>query len=175
MVIEVKGVMKASMADRVLTTHDRLCVLGFSSPLDREYYSRVINLASDLGVVGRLRVYSGIPRSQLMFLYKHTAALVLLSKYEGFGYPPLEAMAVGTPAIVSDSTLPAKISGQAAVCVRNDEPSQAAEAMKVLAQDSAHRARLSAAGIAHARTFSREWSGQLIRSVHGSCAVPVGG
>lgn len=152
--------------------HRLVCVLGYTASADREYGSQMLSLAAQLGVRDRLQIYSGIARSQVLFLYRHATALLLLSKYEGFGYPPLEAMAVGTPAIVSDSTSLAEVAGPAALCVPNTEPDGAAEAMKRLACDPAYRAELAEAGKAHARQFSRERSGCLILSVLERCAKP---
>jgi glycosyltransferase involved in cell wall biosynthesis len=146
-----------------------VCVLGYFISDNSAYYSEILDLAARLGVRDRLRVYSGLSRAQLVFLYRNATALVLLSKYEGFGYPPLEAMAMGTPAIVSDSTSLAEVAGPGAVCVPYTEPDPAAEAMKRLACDPAYRSELGEAGKAHARQFSRERSGRMIRSILERC------
>lgn len=148
-----------------------VCVLGFFKP-DRDAYSAsVLRLAAGLGVRERLRIYSGISRTELLFLYRHATALVLLSKYEGFGFPPLEAMAEGTPAIVSDSTALAEVAGPGAVCVPNTEPGPAAEAMRRLALDAGYRALMAGRGKARARHFSRERSGRRILQALEYCAA----
>lgn len=151
------------------------CVLGFSSGPDRAHYSQVLDLSTKLGVRNRLRVYTSLPPIQLLFLYKHATALVLLSKYEGFGYPPLEAMAAGTPAIVSDSTALVEVAGPAAICVPNTDPGPAAGAMEKLADDPASRAALGERGVAHARKFSRGQSGRALRSVLERCTWSTNG
>lgn len=158
-------VVRALATIREDVKHDLACVLGFTSELDRRHYAQVLELASRLGVRQRLRVYTGLQPRQLLFLYRQATALVLLSKYEGFGYPPLEAMAAGTPAIVSNSTSLGEVAGPAAVSVANDVPGPAAEAMKKLAGDRAYRARLAEEGKVHAGNFSRERSGRLIRLI----------
>lgn len=160
-------VVRAFAAVSQKIQHKLVCVLGLTSGLDRAHYSQILHLATELGVGNRLRVYTSIPMDQLHFLYKNATALVLLSKYEGFGYPPLEAMAAGTPAIVSDSTALAEVAGPAAVCVPNNDPRPAAEAMEKLATDAAYRAGLAEAGAAHAKKFRREQSGQALRRVLG--------
>lgn len=164
-------VIRAFARIRSQVNHKLICVLGFAGPRDRLLYSELLDLADRLGVRERLQIYSCIPRSELLFLYRNATALVLLSKYEGFGYPPLEAMAVGTPAIVSDSTSLAEVAGPGAVCVPNTEPGPAAEAMKRLACDPLYRAELVEAGKAHARQFSRERSVRLMRSVIERCVA----
>lgn len=146
-----------------------VCVLGFLNPGNSEYYSEILDLAKRLGVRDRLQIYSGIPRSELLYLYRNATALVLLSKYEGFGYPPLEAMAGGTPAIVSNSTALAEIAGPGAVCVPNTEPGPAAEAMKKLACDAEYRAELSGKGKTHALQFSCDRGGRMIREILERC------
>jgi glycosyltransferase involved in cell wall biosynthesis len=163
-------VVRAFAAIRRDVRHRLVCVLGITDDRDRRCYAEILDLAVRLGVRDRLHVYSGLSRAQLLFLYRHATALVLLSKYEGFGYPPLEAMAVGTPAIVSDSTSLVEVAGPAAVCVPNTEPDGAAEAMKRLACDPAYRAWLAEAGRAHARQFTCERSGRMIRSILERCA-----
>lgn len=163
-------VLRALAAIRSTVGHALVCVLGITSALDREHLSKMLDLAVSLGIRDRLRIYTGVPPAQLLYIYRHATALVLLSKYEGFGYPPLEAMAVGTPAIVSDSTALSEVAGSAAVCVPNAEPYAAAEAMKRLACDTAFRAKMSARGKARARQFSAERSIGLISSIVESCA-----
>lgn len=164
-------VIRAFAAVRHDVAHRLVCVVGFTGERDRNHYQEILALAASLGVQERLGVYTGIPREQLLYLYRHAEALVLLSKYEGFGYPPLEAMAVGTPAIVSNSTSLAEVAGPAAICVPNDRPEPTVEAMKRLAWDAAFRTALSEKGKGHARTFSRERSVGLIRAVIESCVA----
>jgi len=152
--------------------HDLVCVLGFTSVLDKEHFSMIMDLASSLGIRHRVRVYTDIPRTQILYLYRHATALLLLSKYEGFGYPPLEAMAVGTPAIVSDSTSLPEVVGSGGICVPNDEPHFTAKAMKQLACNPLFRAEMSQRGKERAQQFSTTKSSSLIRSLIESCAGP---
>ncbi len=165
----IEMVLRALAAIHNNVEHELVCVLGFTSALDREHFSVMMDLASDLGVRHRLRIYTGIPRSQLLYLYRHATALVLLSKYEGFGYPPLEAMAVGTPAIVSDSTALSEIVGQDGICVSNNEPFSAAKAMKKLVHDPAFRAEMSKRGRARAQQFSTAQNSSSMRSLIEGC------
>lgn len=163
-------VLRALAAISQHVEHALVCVLGVTSALDREHLSKMLDLATGLGVQNRLRIYTGIPPAQLLYLYRHATALVLLSQYEGFGYPPLEAMAVGTPAIVSDTTALSEVAGPGAICVPHTEPHPAAEAMKRLACNPAFRAEMSALGRARAQQFSAERSIQSIRSIIENCA-----
>src|SRR5204863_3920794 len=55
-----------------------------------------------------------VPREELVSLLRHAAALVFPSLYEGFGQPPLEAMACGCPVAVSDAASLPEVCGDAA-------------------------------------------------------------
>lgn len=80
-------------------------------------------------------------------------ALVYPSFYEGFGLPPLEAMAVGTPVICSDRGALGETVGNAAWKVNPDKPETIREALEGI---GAERARWSRAGTAWAKGFSWE-------------------
>jgi glycosyltransferase involved in cell wall biosynthesis len=96
-------------------------------------------LAKELGVLQKVEFYSGLKNAELKFLYRNATALFLLSEYEGFGYPPLEAMASGTPAIVSDSTSLAEVVGDAGIQLFHRDADGAAVAMRRLSGDSTYR------------------------------------
>ncbi len=161
----LETVIRALAKIQDLVSHDLVCVLGFRYESDREHHSRMLKLATELGIRQRLRVYSRLSQQEILFLYRRAAALVMLSKYEGFGYPPLEAMAGGTPAIVSDSSSLGEVSGPAAVCVPCMDVVAAAKAMLRVTTDADYRRGLSEAGLRHAARFSREETGRQILSV----------
>ena len=105
-------------------------------------------LASALRARGaKLRGYVGT--EELAELYRGAAALVLPSRHEGFGLPVLEAMASGTPVVISADPALREVAGDAAAASVRD----AIE----------NRARLAAAGIARARMFS--WDETARRTV----------
>jgi glycosyltransferase involved in cell wall biosynthesis len=81
-------------------------------------------------------------------------AAILPSFYEGFGLPPLEAMALGTPVVVSDRASLPEVCGDAAMYVDPDRPASIANALDHLASDPALRESLIAKGRRHVRTFS---------------------
>jgi glycosyltransferase involved in cell wall biosynthesis len=81
-------------------------------------------------------------------------ALVLPSHYEGFGLPPLEAMACGCPAIVSDRASLPEICGDAALYCNPDDADDIAARMLEAATSEATRARLREQGLARAREFT---------------------
>jgi glycosyltransferase involved in cell wall biosynthesis len=90
-------------------------------------------------------------------------ALVYPSLYEGFGLPPLEAMACGTPVITSKTTSLPEVTGGAALLIDPLDEDAIAAAMLRLIADQPLRERLSAMSIEHAskltwdKTASQTW------------------
>jgi len=76
------------------------------------------------------------------------------SLYEGFGLPPLEAMAAGTPALVGDYPAALEVVGDLGLIVDRTNPDDIAEKILQLAQDDRLRQRLAVEGRAHAATFT---------------------
>lgn len=68
--------------------------------------------------------------SKIADWYRHAAALVTASKMEGFGIPPLEAMSVGCPAIVSDIPVFHEVYGDAAIYFNQNDPQDIAKVIK---------------------------------------------
>lgn len=77
-----------------------------------------------------VEVVGSVPNSQIAHWYRHATALVTASKMEGFGIPPLEAMSVGCPAIVSDIPVFHEVYGDAAVYFNQNDPQNIAEVIK---------------------------------------------
>jgi glycosyltransferase involved in cell wall biosynthesis len=103
---------------------------------------------------GRVR-FAGLVDDALLRRYVAWAdALVLPSHYEGFGLPPLEAMACGCPAIVSDRASLPEICGDAALYCNPDDADDIAARMLEAATSEATRARLREQGLARAREFT---------------------
>jgi len=95
-------------------------------------------------------------------LYEHALCLVFPSRYEGFGLPPLEAMACGCPAIVSRAASMPEVCGDAALYCDPDRPDMLAANIRLLATDPALRARLIERGARRARLFSWESSARKL-------------
>ena len=96
-----------------------------------------------------------VPDRDLPALLAGARALLHPSRGEGFGLPPLEAMAVGTPAIVADSAALPDAAGEAAIIASADDPDAWAAAIASL-DDPTIAATRARDGRAHARTFT--WS-----------------
>lgn len=97
-----------------------------------------------------------VPDSQLPDLYRAADAFVYPSLYEGFGLPPLEAMACGCPVISSTRGSLGEIIGDAAVTVDPENAQQMAAQLSRVATDESLREHLQIAGLAQARRF--DWT-----------------
>jgi glycosyltransferase involved in cell wall biosynthesis len=95
-----------------------------------------------------------IPDQQLRALYENAIALTYPSAYEGFGLPPLEAMACGCPVIISNQDALIEISGKAAQVVERNNVEALAEGLAKVAGDHAYRAHLARIGSEHVGQFT---------------------
>jgi len=98
----------------------------------------------------------------LVALYSAADVFVFPSRYEGFGFPPLEAMACGAPVIASPCGSLREVLGDAAIYVEPDDIDQIAQAIGRVALDPQLRARLAAQGRQRARSFS--WRETAVRT-----------
>ena len=88
--------------------------------------------------------------------YRDADMLVHPSLYEGFGFPPVEAMACGTPVVSSDRASLGEVLGSAAELVDPEQPEQIAAAIMKVATDDQLRRRLIESGKNRARCFTLE-------------------
>ena len=75
------------------------------------FFEVVIQYAQKLGLEGRVVFPGYVPDEQLIRLYQDCYAYIFPSLYEGFGLPPLEAMAMGAPILLSSATCLPEIFG----------------------------------------------------------------
>jgi glycosyltransferase involved in cell wall biosynthesis len=110
-----------------------------------------------------VRFLGFVPIETLAVLYRLADVFVFPSLYEGFGLPPLEAMASGAPVVTSNvSSLP-EVVGDAALLVDPYDPESIAEGMRRVLTDADLRATLRARGLAQVQQYS--WQ-QSIEQVH---------
>jgi glycosyltransferase involved in cell wall biosynthesis len=113
-----------------------------------------------------VRFLGYLPDDMLAILYRLASVFVFPSLYEGFGLPPLEAMASGTPVVTSNvSSLP-EVTGGAAVLVDPYDVDSIREGIQRVLTDPALREELRAKGIARSREFSWESSVARTREIY---------
>jgi glycosyltransferase involved in cell wall biosynthesis len=108
-----------------------------------------------------VRFFGFVPDATLAILYRLARVFVFPSLYEGFGLPPLEAMASGTPVITSNvSSLP-EVVGDAAMLIDPYQPDAIAGAMRRVMLDDRLRDDMRERGLMRAREFS--WGRSVTR------------
>jgi glycosyltransferase involved in cell wall biosynthesis len=123
---------------------------------DISKYPALRRLVEEHGLRSHVRFFGFVPEMTLVALYRVADLFVFPSLYEGFGFPPLEAMANGTPVITSRiSSLP-EVVGDAALTIDPYSTEEIAAAMKTLFGDDDLRERLSKCGRERASSFSWE-------------------
>lgn len=105
---------------------------------------------------GEVRMLGYLRDELLPVLYRRALALVYPSLYEGFGLPPIEAMATGCPVLVANVTAMPEVCGDAALYCDPMDVESITDGMRRLAEDGALRARLAAAGPARAALYTWE-------------------
>jgi len=107
-----------------------------------------------------------VPDATLAVLYRLASVYVFPSLYEGFGLPPLEAMAAGVPVITSNvSSLP-EVVGDAALLIDPLDPGAIADAIARVLGDPALSADLVARGTERIKAFSWTRAVDRIRQVY---------
>jgi len=119
-----------------------------TAPLQRE--------AERLGVLDRVSFPGYVSDEALCALYSGAVAVIFPSLYEGFGLPPLEAMACGTPVIASRAQAMQEVLADSALFVPLRDPRAIAEAVEGLLRQPGLRAEWAGRGLERAGQFS--WS-----------------
>lgn len=101
-----------------------------------------------------------IPIEQLKYAYQNADLFLYLSFYEGFGLPPLEAMACGTPVLASDTTSLPEVLGSAAALVDPEDTDAIAETIREILADDRRRSALSKQGTEWASSFTWDRTAQ---------------
>jgi alpha-1,3-rhamnosyl/mannosyltransferase len=114
-----------------------------------------------LGLESNVRRLGRVPRGDVDWLLQHAVAVTLPSRFEGFGMPALEAMALGCPVIASDNTAFPEVVGSAGLLLDPDDTEEWTKAMLALLEDADRRAALVAAG--HTRIASFPWDESVAR------------
>jgi glycosyltransferase involved in cell wall biosynthesis len=121
-----------------------------------------------------VRFLGFVPDQTLAILYRLSSVFVFPSLYEGFGLPPLEAMASGTPVVTSNvSSLP-EVVGPAAVLVDPHDSHAIAEGIAHVLFDPQLRSSLRQRGLERAGAFSWEAAARALRDVYAAVAREKG-
>jgi glycosyltransferase involved in cell wall biosynthesis len=106
-----------------------------------------------------------VTESELKYAYTHASAFIYPSRYEGFGLPPLEAMACGTPVIASNRTAIPEVLGDAALLVNPSSTVEIKDQIKRLLNQEQLYLNLVTKGRQRSELYSWERAGSELRSV----------
>jgi glycosyltransferase involved in cell wall biosynthesis len=109
-----------------------------------------------LGLADRVTVYGPLTDPQLRAVVQHAAVFVVPSLVEGFGLPAIEAMALGTPLIVSDTPALREVAGDAAIMFDPLKPPSLAVAIAKMLDD--RQLRIDVTARARVRAGQFRWS-----------------
>ena len=131
-----------------------------------------MNYIESEGLDERVKLTGYITDEDLRALYSCCAVCVYPSLYEGFGLPPLEAMACGAPVIASDVPSLAEAVGQAALLVPPTDVHALAQGIVTIIRDEAKRSHFFRAGLEHASQFTWERTAQLTLKIYREALKP---
>jgi glycosyltransferase involved in cell wall biosynthesis len=156
--VEAFAVLRGEIHDHPVYRDLRLLIIG--DEISR--YPALRHAVIQSRVEDTVRFLGFVPIDTLRAFYQAASAFVFPSLYEGFGLPPLEAMACGTPVVCSSvSSLP-EVVGDAAEIVNPENVFDIARGMREALLDSSLRSRLVERGFEQARRFSWERTAQQV-------------
>jgi glycosyltransferase involved in cell wall biosynthesis len=133
-----------------------LVKVGEAGGREAPFRERTLRAVSEFGLERDVMFAGPVEADDLAAYYSGAECLVLPSLYEGFGLPPVEAMACGCPVVVARAGALPEIGGDAAVVVPPRGAEALAAAMREILTDARLRSDLAARGIARAGEFSWE-------------------
>jgi len=143
----------AEVSRRLRADHDvGLVIAGFQG----NFAGAVERALHDSGISDHTRVLGHVTGEDLAGLYSLTDCLLFASAYEGFGLPPLEAMAAGAPVAVFDNSSLREVVGEAGLVIADGDVAAMAGAVSALLGDAADRARRARLGRNRAALFTWE-------------------
>lgn len=156
-----------SVTERVASAGLAPPTLVVAGPWDPRYDALRSGLSAG-GPSRAVRFLGPVHEADLRALYSAAAVFAFPSRYEGFGLPPLEAMACGTPVVASDATSLPEVVGDAAILVGPDDIAGWAEAISAVLSDSSLAERLRERGLARSASFTwRRTAGATLAAYHG--------
>jgi glycosyltransferase involved in cell wall biosynthesis len=117
-------------------------------------YEPIFAEVAALGLTDRVIWLEDVAAADLPAVYNGANLLVLPSFYEGFGLPPLEAMACGVPVVVSNRSSLPEVVGEAGTLIDPDDPESLADGVYCVLTDSTRRETMRNIGLIRAADFT---------------------
>jgi glycosyltransferase involved in cell wall biosynthesis len=129
-------------------------------------YDGVFRRVEELSLEDDVLFLGYVAEEHLPALYCLADLLVFPSLYEGFGLPPLEAMACGTPVITSNSSSLPEVVGEAGLMVPAQDPEALAETIAMVLADPGLREDLVRKGLSRASEFTWQAAGEKLLAIY---------
>ena len=156
--IEAFAVLKSELTEDDRYKNLKLIIIG--DELSKHQYLRLTVVRS--GVQQDVRFFGFVPYPILRVFYQSAALFAFPSLYEGFGLPPLEAMANRTPVIASNTSSLPEVLDDAALLVNPENVFDIARGMKLILSDDLLRQKLIQKGIEQVAKFSWKVAAQKV-------------
>jgi len=166
-IIEAFSALKTELAREDQLPDLKLIIIGDEVSRHPDLRRTVIRS----GVQNDVRFLGFVPIDVLRIFYDSAKLFIFPSLYEGFGLPPLEAMAHGTPVVTSNASSLPEVVGNAAVMVNPENVFDIMRAMQKTLTDQALRDKLKARGYEQVRQFSWEESVRRLVDVYRAVSV----
>lgn len=129
------------------------------------YYDEIFAAVETLRLEDKVKFIGYVPDEDVPLLLRGAKIFVFPSLYEGFGLPPLEAMACGTPVVTSNTASLSEIAKDAAVMVDPMSVQSIADGIHVLLTDEIMRKRMVEAGLQRAKMYTWEKATERIVNI----------
>lgn len=159
----IKGLIEAyNLLDSKDKNNYRLVIIAKKDENFKELKKFVGNLSLDNNII----FLDFVPDDDLVLFYDFAEIFVFPSFYEGFGLPPLEAMACGTPVISSYSTSLREILGDSALYINPYDMIEISQKISSVLNDNKLREKLRSQGLIHAKKYdSAVFSHNLLEAI----------
>jgi glycosyltransferase involved in cell wall biosynthesis len=169
--IEAFAVLKSELIEDERYKNLKLIIIG--DELSKHQYLRLTVIRS--GAQQDVRFFGFVPYPILRVFYQSATLFAFPSLYEGFGLPPLEAMANRTPVIASNTSSLPEVLGDAAVLINPENVFDIARGMKLILFDEVLRQKLIQKGIDQVAKFSWKVAAQNVVRTYELVAESSGG
>jgi glycosyltransferase involved in cell wall biosynthesis len=165
--VEAFAVVRAELASHPVYKDLHLIIIGDTVSQYPAVRQTVIRTHGEQ----RVRFLGFVPFETLRCFYESAAAFVFPSRYEGFGLPPLEAMACGTPVVASSASSVPEIVGDAAILVNPENVFDIARGIKDALVDAGLRAELIRRGREQASRYSWARTAKQVLEIYQEAAA----
>jgi glycosyltransferase involved in cell wall biosynthesis len=165
--VEAFAVLRDDLANHPVYRNLRLVIIG--DELSR--YPQVRRAVIQSKMESLVRFLGFVPIETLRAFYTSAAAFVFPSLYEGFGLPPLEAMACGTPVVTSNSSSLPEVVGDAAIIVNPENVFDIARGIREVLLDEVLRRRCVRLGLEQLKRFSWKQTAEQVVETYAQVAA----